>query len=683
MEARIKMQQPGTIPKSLGRQVGVLPISSGNKLRRANKSDVGMAIPVGGTDIDQVQSYQARPPSGSSAGSSRQAQSNAGRVGIRRTSSKGDVNIQDTVYSRMPDRPSERTVAGQLMKKYLGTANVNLPNPSPGDQQEEPQSRGNMLTVSSSRGKAQRTSPASSRTAGSEGTRKSSASKQETSSGQQSSRSTSSITNNSSTKGKRAMPGSRVKKSNSIKDVNDVAIEDDLEGQDIKFYDIPSQRSRPGSSKVRRSPGSARSQISDGHGGENGKKQHKTIDPEEILAQNMESDLNKIYEINLHMNELTHIDHMEKFKKVKVLDLSCNFIEQIQNLEFNKDLRELKLYDNRLRKIECLENLKELVSLQLQHNKIKVIGKSLSGQKKLKTLRIDCNQLLKIDPPELSMCVQITTLDISYNMLDSLAALNYLPNLEEVNAAGNRLRTVSDLSKCKRLGELDLSGNRITDLSGLRGLPKLNTLNISNNQLSSLKTLGKLRNLQDLLASHNHIHELSPIPVQLPGLETLDLTNNEIVDWDEFYHLDGMAGLVELFVAENPFCAPEGSMPHYFSAIQVVLPDLEIIDGAHIKKHVSKGAPLMRPMSASTIVSLRQMDSQMRSADDQMRSLERSLEEKFAALRSTCDSLPLEPPSSSRPGYSPTLSPDTPSSSCSSRSRILQARRFAATVEKP
>ncbi|WAQ96899.1 PP1R7-like protein, partial [Mya arenaria] len=616
MEARIKMQQPGTIPKSLGRQVGVLPISSGNKLRRANKSDVGMAIPVGGTDIDQVQSYQARPPSGSSAGSSRQAQSNAGRVGIRRTSSKGDVNIQDTVYSRMPDRPSERTVAGQLMKKYLGTANVNLPNPSPGDQQEEPQSRGNMLTVSSSRGKAQRTSPASSRTAGSEGTRKSSASKQETSSGQQSSRSTSSITNNSSTKGKRAMPGSRVKKSNSIKDVNDVAIEDDLEGQDIKFYDIPSQRSRPGSSKVRRSPGSARSQISDGHGGENGKKQHKTIDPEEILAQNMESDLNKIYEINLHMNELTHIDHMEKFKKVKVLDLSCNFIEQIQNLEFNK----------------------ELVSLQLQHNKIKVIGKSLSGQKKLKTLRIDCNQLLKIDPPELSMCVQITTLDISYNMLDSLAALNYLPNLEEVNAAGNRLRTVSDLSKCKRLGELDLSGNRITDLSGLRGLPKLNTLNISNNQLSSLKTLGKLRNLQDLLASHNHIHELSPIPVQLPGLETLDLTNNEIVDWDEFYHLDGMAGLVELFVAENPFCAPEGSMPHYFSAIQVVLPDLEIIDG---------------------------MDSQMRSADDQMRSLERSLEEKFAALRSTCDSLPLEPPSSSRPGYSPTLSPDTPSSSCS------------------
>ena len=57
--------------------------------------------------------------------------------------------------------------------------------------------------------------------------------------------------------------------------------------------------------------------------------------------------------------------------------------------------------------------------------------------------------------------------------ISCLQALNYLPNLEEVNASGNRLKSVSDLSKCKHLQELDLSGNRLTDLSGLRGLPKL------------------------------------------------------------------------------------------------------------------------------------------------------------------------------------------------------------------
>ena len=49
------------------------------------------------------------------------------------------------------------------------------------------------------------------------------------------------------------------------------------------------------------------------------------------------------------------------------------------------------------------------------------IGKGLGNLKKLKNLRIDCNQLLKIEIPELSPCVQLTVLDISYNMLDSLA----------------------------------------------------------------------------------------------------------------------------------------------------------------------------------------------------------------------------------------------------------------------
>lgn len=42
------------------------------------------------------------------------------------------------------------------------------------------------------------------------------------------------------------------------------------------------------------------------------------------------------------------------------------------------------------------------------------------------------------------------------------------------------------------------------------------------------------RSLQDLLASGNHINELSTVATQLPALEVLDLTNNEITDWDEF-----------------------------------------------------------------------------------------------------------------------------------------------------
>ena len=45
------------------------------------------------------------------------------------------------------------------------------------------------------------------------------------------------------------------------------------------------------------------------------------------------------------------------------------------------------------------------------------------------------------------------------------------------------------------------------------------------------------------------------------------------------YILEELPELVELFLSGNPFCDPDGPMPHYHSAIQAVVPDLEIIDG--------------------------------------------------------------------------------------------------------
>ena len=55
-----------------------------------------------------------------------------------------------------------------------------------------------------------------------------------------------------------------------------------------------------------------------------------------------------------------------------------------------------------------------------------IAGKGLSQLKKLQNLRIDCNQMLKIETPELSCCVQLKVLDISYNMLDNLAVRMFL-----------------------------------------------------------------------------------------------------------------------------------------------------------------------------------------------------------------------------------------------------------------
>lgn len=77
-------------------------------------------------------------------------------------------------------------------------------------------------------------------------------------------------------------------------------------------------------------------------------------------------------------------------------------------------------------------------------------------------------------------------------MLFLLQFVNYLPNLEELNASNNRLRTV-DFNRCKKLQDIDLSGNDLKDINGLKGMGNLQILNISNNRITTIKQVGKLK----------------------------------------------------------------------------------------------------------------------------------------------------------------------------------------------
>lgn len=407
--------------------------------------------------------------------------------------------------------------------------------------------------------------------------------------------------------------------------------------------------------------------------GEDVQKPPKTVDSQEVLQQNFETDHNKIYEICMHAAELTTIGNLEKFKKLRVLDLSCNYIMKIENLDQNKDLRQLKLYDNKIKTIENLQELKELCILQLQHNKIKQIGKGLNALKKLKILRLDCNQILKLEASDLSSCIQLTTIDISNNMIDNLSALNYLPNLEELSANGNRLKSV-DVSRCKKLNEVNVADNRITELSGLKGLMHLKILNVANNNLVTLKSLGKSKTLIEIHAACNKISELSYFSNHYPRLEIIDMTRNSIQHFDEVCSLKDLEDLAELFISENPFCAPGGELPHYMADTQSALPQLEILDGARLHRPSQKStAPLMRPMSASTIVSVRQMETQLKTADEQMQNFQKNIQELFDTLKETYERLPARPPSEKSPGEMP-----RPSSKSSSRSRLKDAMRFAS-----
>ncbi|CAG5123950.1 unnamed protein product [Candidula unifasciata] len=424
--------------------------------------------------------------------------------------------------------------------------------------------------------------------------------------------------------------------------------------QDVKFLDIGDTALRSNSSKQRK----------------------KGLSTSDILKLCLEEDPNRVFEVSLHGKGLTSTPDLEKFHKLRILDVSGNYIQKISGLGSNKDLRELKIYDNDITEIDGLGNLKELCHLQLQHNKIGTIGRGLCNLKKLQCLRLDSNQISKLEIPELVSCSNITSLDLSHNRLETLAPLSYLPNLSELFASGNRIKNTGDLTKCKKLQEVDLSRNQISDLSGLANLPNLQILDVSHNLIKTLNSLIKLRSLEELNINTNYVKVLSCVASLFPSLQVLLACDNQISSWDEIGTLSGCLDLVELYVEHNPFTMSDGEMPDYHHFLAEVLTGLEVIDGVTLKKSDVKqdGVPLMRPMSASSMITVRQLDSQLKAASDEQGTLMKSINERFDALKMLMDSLPSEPPRSQTAESTNTST----GSRCSSRSRLKEAKNFAA-----
>nr|XP_002740712.1 PREDICTED: protein phosphatase 1 regulatory subunit 7-like [Saccoglossus kowalevskii] len=362
------------------------------------------------------------------------------------------------------------------------------------------------------------------------------------------------------------------------------------------------------------------------------------IDPQKILQQSGEISYQNIYECNLHASNIGRINNLEKFIKLRILDLSCNHIKHIENLDRNTDLRELKLYGNQIAEIQNINGCRELCNLLLQHNRIKTLGKGLSCLRNLKMMRLDNNQISRIESREITSCGHLTYLDISNNRIDNLVSFNCLQNLIELYASGNRIQSISDLSRCRKLQDLDVSNNRLTDISGLKGLPNLMNLNVANNSLTNdrLKAVGKLQ-----------------------------------------CGLCKISNLVELFISGNPFAAEGGEKQSYIHELRTLLPKLEILDGVPMRRITQRSAPVMRPMSATSAVSSRQVENQIRSVEQDIVSFESSLASRFENLRTTVDTLPLEAPSRLGNDSDVSSRPGTSSGRCSVRSRIFQAKAFA------
>lgn len=92
----------------------------------------------------------------------------------------------------------------------------------------------------------------------------------------------------------------------------------------------------------------------------------------------------------------------------------------------------------------------------------------------------------------------------------SIAGIENLVNLQELNLAHNEISDTALINRLERLKRVDLGYNRIksVDLNNLRVV--LNSLNLDHNEISDISSLSEMHQLERLSISHNLLQSFSP-----------------------------------------------------------------------------------------------------------------------------------------------------------------------------
>ncbi|XP_073968392.1 uncharacterized protein isoform X2 [Rhodnius prolixus] len=148
--------------------------------------------------------------------------------------------------------------------------------------------------------------------------------------------------------------------------------------------------------------------------------------------------------VNLSSNKIVAMPNFSPYWSLKHLNLSYNSIYKIEGIEGLKFLRYLNLSHNKIEFVRDIKNL-SLTELILSHNKI-------SDWEILPETGPNCLYSLKV-------------LDISHNRITTLKMINHSYNLRELNAAFNRISSITEfesMNELKAVEKLSLSGNKIT-----------------------------------------------------------------------------------------------------------------------------------------------------------------------------------------------------------------------------
>ena len=157
--------------------------------------------------------------------------------------------------------------------------------------------------------------------------------------------------------------------------------------------------------------------------------------------------------------------------------------------------------------------------------------------------------------------------------------------------------------------ELDLRSNKIPTIENLIASRDLfDTIDLTDNEIKRLENFPKLERLSTLLLSNNLISKIDNeffSPKQLPGLATLILTNNRILDFGD---LEGLKVFSETLRHLSLLDNPVTKKPHYRYFIISKLTKLKTLDFKRVRPVEVEAALKMFPADGSKTFDIDQAD---------------------------------------------------------------------------
>ncbi|CAG5106189.1 Similar to Tollo: Toll-like receptor Tollo (Drosophila melanogaster) [Cotesia congregata] len=250
------------------------------------------------------------------------------------------------------------------------------------------------------------------------------------------------------------------------------------------------------------------------------------------------------------------------------LYLNENSLQSVDFLtsNFPSTLTHLHLENNGISSIKTNRSVNSLKVLTVDQNQIQSLcgayqdcyGISMDMFEQLEYFSITNANLKNISPSSFKYSLALNYLNMSSNAIEIIEdnTFHNLINLETLDLNFNKLQTISYISGLKNLEYFSIAKNRISTLhkSDFDGLTNLKILNLSHNRLTEIisGTFDELVSLEKLDLSANKFKILLPDWISPKvSLKHLFLNDNSFKSWSSF-SLMGIQSLQYVNVTGNP-----------------------------------------------------------------------------------------------------------------------------------